>query len=1364
MLSKFIGAMTGVMLGAAAFAVPGKNHEFIVPLMEKAPTIDGKFNPEEWKDAAGFDGMVSNLPVALEQRSVRSYIGATEDAFYFAIISELPKVGEIISKVKENSSNIVNDDAAEIFIDPTPGVERGIRYQCLFNSIGSKVYLTAVRGGYPQPASWNGKYEIANSMHDGKWITEVKVPVASIVPDRKTTDGVWSISLCRDWKQPWIFSSAPAGFAGADTRFKFVKGAPAIQFEAHGDFTAKQIHGELSLYNPGSKTAELNVFINTELDAMPEVRLNEKVTIEPGKTVKLPYDARIHAGNCGHFDFTIKISGKDGVHYSRKFNWSAPRPVRWATIEEVILPFDFEFAYYPYKKLLRVRNLFHNYKKPLPAEITYTVSEKASGKVVKSEKVKSTHGLESKFKLPELNGEYIVTLTMNKDEKLNKNFIRKRYDWEHNKLGRSRKVFAPFTDIKIENNTLSTVFRDHRLGSIGLPEQITIKGIDVLAAPITLKLNGKALSAGKLNFTERAADVVGTQSEIKSGNFNAVANARWEYDGCLKYDLTLKSGEIKSLVLEVPLKDKYAPMYHAMGDGLRNTLYDYFKSGEGEVWSAKEVKASYMTKNFCPYIFLGSALRGLSVFAENDKGWSWNRETPNMRVVRNGKQLVLEVNLVNKPIKINKEQTLSFGMLAAPIKPRPDWWRTKSFRLLGTCINWLGGPGSCGNVYPPGRDRFFYEVMTRSNLGTATKEDREEAIKRGLEYYKPFPDYPEQKKRWIAHVKATGILGRLNGANMIFYYNRAVFNALDEYSTFMNDWSLLDFPSREYIPVRNEIKIVPSNSYSDFALHWYKESFNHGRNQGVYWDNWYIRPSYNTEMTDAYHNPDGSITPAAGIWELRNHSKRTFQMMCELGMDPVIFPHITSASILPMLSFATMQLEWEWKRSTGDVQYRFSRPYTQLVSNGELAGLQTKVCNEQGKQARDEWVQRTYAGVCITHELFGWGRGKVWTTLETPVKEEYFKNPKIKTIRYWDEQDTIRVSDKDYAWILHSIPGEKAVLVICSYKESDGKVGFEFDLSKLGIKTDAFCTDFETREPIAWKNGKIELELKKHEVKAIEFSNKKPEARMIETVKKTSKKATRAATTAAVVAMATSAVGMDIAGVSDNLKEHVIYYNSFSEPGKTDVSNVKITKAVLNGEYDKGNGISGGSYIAQGNKRISLTSRDLSLDHNRTASFWFKFDEELKENAEGELFYNSGLSPKHKKWNYISVFFKGGPWRALKDSALVTQMWRFENINGIMKTPTRAFRQEYPTGKWHHFVITSNGKDVTTYLNGKAVSIMNASRVLDNDDNLNQINMIDKWPVPIRVDDLLFFDTVLSENQIKSYYDATSALLMRAGI
>ena len=53
-------------------------------------------------------------------------------------------------------------------------------------------------------------------------------------------------------------------------------------------------------------------------------------------------------------------------------------------------------------------------------------------------------------------------------------------------------------------------------------------------------------------------------------------------------------------------------------------------------------------------------------------------------------------------------------------------------------------------------------------------------------------------------------------------------------------------------------------SYIDYNLYWYAKSFEIGNNQGVYWDNFFICPSFNTEMTDAYRRPDGSSVPAAG--------------------------------------------------------------------------------------------------------------------------------------------------------------------------------------------------------------------------------------------------------------------------------------------------------------------------------------------------------------------------------------------------------------------------------------------------------------------------------------------------------------------
>ena len=122
-------------------------------------------------------------------------------------------------------------------------------------------------------------------------------------------------------------------------------------------------------------------------------------------------------------------------------------------------------------------------------------------------------------------------------------------------------------------------------------------------------------------------------------------------------------------------------------------------------------------------------------------------------------------------------------------------------------------------------------------------------------------------------------------------------------------------------------------------------------------------------MTPAYAQPDGTIMPAAGMMGLRELCRRTFQFMNERNMTPIVMPHMTSTNILPLHGFATVQYDWEWKYSEGDVQDRFSREYLLLVSNGELAGTWPVLLGEHGKQGSDPWIQRTYAAVSIVHEL-----------------------------------------------------------------------------------------------------------------------------------------------------------------------------------------------------------------------------------------------------------------------------------------------------------------------------------------------------------------------------------------------------------
>jgi hypothetical protein len=134
-----------------------------IPLMAKAPTLDGFVDEEEWRCAAGFDGLAH--AAMLEERGARAYIGATKTHIYFAIVSETPPEGSIAAEVTTHTTSIIWDDSVEIWVNAHPEAETGITYQMLANSIGYDTYECHVVGNVPQNEwyGWNGHYKMATS-------------------------------------------------------------------------------------------------------------------------------------------------------------------------------------------------------------------------------------------------------------------------------------------------------------------------------------------------------------------------------------------------------------------------------------------------------------------------------------------------------------------------------------------------------------------------------------------------------------------------------------------------------------------------------------------------------------------------------------------------------------------------------------------------------------------------------------------------------------------------------------------------------------------------------------------------------------------------------------------------------------------------------------------------------------------------------------------------------------------------------------------------------------------------------------------------------------------------------------------------
>ena len=199
---------------------------------------------------------------------------------------------------------------------------------------------------------------------------------------------------------------------------------------------------------------------------------------------------------------------------------------------------------------------------------------------------------------------------------------------------------------------------------------------------------------------------------------------------------------------------------------------------------------------------------------------------------------------------------------------------------------------------------------------------------------------------------------------------------------------------------------------------------------------------------------------------MRELAKRTFQYMNERGMVPITMPHMTSTSILPMLSFATVQYDWEWKYSEGDVQGRFPREYIQLVSNGDLAGTWPVLLGEHGAQENDPWTQRTYAAVCLVHEMEPNSRLRsVWDPLLAPIYR-LLDAKGLQVYRYWDERpQPASTGDPDLPLIVYSLPGKEALIEVTSYADHDANVTLRLDTKRWASER-LPCSRCRDRQPL----------------------------------------------------------------------------------------------------------------------------------------------------------------------------------------------------------------------------------------------------------------------------------------------------------
>ena len=1114
------GAETAVNMYGEATATP----------LKKAPTIDGKIEPGEWDGAVRTTGFqtIFNPGGFLEPRIGTSYFGFTQDRLYIAVVSEYPPDGKDHSSGAARDKDYVFDECVEIWLDPNRDHRQSQQgdlrfYQMNANARGG-IYDVSFDPKKGPNTGWNGHWEYKTTVDHQKhvWTVEMSLPFADLGwKPGETLGRSLGVMIARDYKGPWQQSTWFPVLGAFIDWYRFpvihlVPDAPSVQITSLGD---RVHHGELQLRatvaNPGpARKVKVNLAITTS--DMPELKDVKELDLPAGGSSPYAFDAvggRLHEE--AQHTLVLDVASPDGrqtnLHYVLK--WTKAPEQKWQYRLGPDPEAAVRLAYYPSYRFVRVSVDTRELGKQVEAaskKAAVVLTGPGGKELLREAMTLEKTPAVKEFPVGDLaDGVYKLAVAVDgwKDPFV-REFQRIHFPWEGNTLGITDRVLPPFTPIQIRGQQLSVVQRDYQLDGLGLWDQAASQGRNLLAAPMTLVVDGQSSLVGQGKFVETRPDRAVYEGSARHAAVRVKTRSTTEVDGCTKFVLTLEPGEagreLKSLWLDIPLVDKEMPLWHVSTTGLRINPAGDTPPGEGEIWNSRQFPDGNWFGNFKCYLWLGAEERGLCWFADNDRGWALrvdernpDKSAPCQQLFRKAGVLTLRVNLVQEPLTLTEPRTITFGLMASPGKPmKPNWRRIGIAETSAFNMGYATPASFCAKM-PWGNDFVIADWAYQRRTGHAgpTREEIDAWKQRN------FPQDMDPKFRQGAIDLALGpFLGNFRPEQkyykMYFEEFHTTAQVHPESHVFMGEWTggwqgpLLDHATLDGHKMWGIGTGGIVASYRDFAC-WYAAQWVR-RGIGIYFDNAFPLRSYDPLTTAAYRLPGGQIQPSAGIWARREYLRRVWVIHRTLAPRdalPAMMIHMTNTHILPYMVWNDENLDLEWKFGPEPQQSKFHHAFLRAETLGRQTGnvpwALDRIMDAKSKQ-QEAVAVRTRFGTMMVHEIRWWDVRKEDQTLYKLMTDFGYGADDCKVFNYWDEGFPIRAGDPEAKTLLLRRGGE-LMLLVCTWNPQPAKVAFSLDLKKLAVSP-AAASDVEKPDiPLAYDPGagRLTLDLEGYGVRLV---------------------------------------------------------------------------------------------------------------------------------------------------------------------------------------------------------------------------------------------------------------------------------------
>lgn len=653
---------------------PGGEQSADHPLMTvphiETPVIDGKLEAGEWDGAAqttGFVGLNDDIVVE-EQTVVRA--GWNAEALYLCFDCLNPGNRVLTARLTERDSSVYGEDALEVFLQPKPGQDP--LYQLIASAIGTQ-YDSRIDDGAPirNDGSFNPAWTTGTACEAGHWVAECRILFRELEGRCAPKEGErWRVNFCRDTGtmsrgSSWSYVAGNFHRAERFGEIVFSESDRGIRLGTLGDWHAGKIAAEVSLtgllFDPlvtvkGKVAGE---------DAKAIVETENRLADYRALTIKPPTLVT------GFYNLTVRAATANGDLYYQRLPFRVEKP------------YDISVEGYPGEgKLWISANVggLAEVPKGLVARSRVTQDGKELGVCETAEFV---HGIGSasidlallppgmcvvKSEAVAPDGKVLASAEAEFEQ-----FAKPA--WWGGQAGVDHSVPWPWESVRATGAGIDVWGRQYQLGGGALPRQIVNQGEEMLAGPVTLKLSSGETTSNLAGLDAATAaspnDVALRQAEGRIGKLSAKLVTATEFDGLMRCDLTLTPdvpAEISSLILEIPVKSKYAT---------------FLLPSTGIAANAIAMGSSAWHSAFTPQVWAGNDDIGLAWFAESDEGWR-PRDDRMLEVVPEGDRTVIRCNMIRsedaaQPLRLDKPMTITFGLMATPVKDAhagdPFWFR-----------------------------------------------------------------------------------------------------------------------------------------------------------------------------------------------------------------------------------------------------------------------------------------------------------------------------------------------------------------------------------------------------------------------------------------------------------------------------------------------------------------------------------------------------------------------------------------------------------------------------------------------------------------------------------------------------------------